>query len=138
MSHFLIHEHYFHIRFILLAFLVPSSNKDWCSRGRKWIHAHTNTHPDTPIGSYFFCATWSVEMIYNTDMAWQWRANAFEERDWAGSVKAPSIQFRSWNAEDNCPGKGSPTPAENSGTELTFLVSLPAEIKSYSSGPLLA
>lgn len=134
-----------HIIFIFILSFLPSEGvlfhllrRTGGQGGRKRIHAHTNTHPDTPIGSYFLCVTCSVEMICNIDMAWQWRANPFEERDWAGCVKAPSVQFRSWNAEDNCPGKGSPTPTENACTELTFLVGLPAEIKASSSGPLLA
>lgn len=96
------------------------------------IPHHTNKKP-------FLCAPCSAEMIHrDIDKAWQWRANPFKGRDrGAGCVKAPSVQFRSWNAEDNCPGKGSPTPAENACSELTFLISLPAEIKFSSSGSLL-
>lgn len=55
----------------------------------------------------------------------------------AGRVKAPSIWFGIWSAEDNWPGRGSPTPAGNACTGLTFPASMPAEIRLSSSAPLL-
>lgn len=103
------------------------------------LHTHTHTQSNTPIRNSFLCAICSVEWVemIHIDMAWQWRASPFQGRDEELPVKAPSVRFRSWNAEDNCPGNGSPAPAENACTELTLLISLPAEIKLSSSGLLL-
>ena len=109
------------------------------ARARAHTHTHTHTHSNTPIRNSFLCATCSVEWVemIHIDMAWQWRASPFQGREEELPVKAPSVHFRSWNAEDNCPGNGSPAPAENACSELTLLISLPAEIKLSSSGPLL-
>jgi hypothetical protein len=140
---FFIWTHFSHIPFTLLAFrrrFASSADKDCDGQGgRKWSHAHTNTPQYANKKHLPLCHLLGEMIRMDIDRAWQWRVNPFKGRDWgASSVKAPSVQFRGWNAEDNCPGKGSPTPAENACSKLTFLISLPVEIKPSSSGSLLA
>lgn len=115
-----------------------SSEDGGGQEGREPSLACTGTHHHTSARSISLHAPgWQKWSIH-----WQGlTAEGQPVKGWdcgAGCVKAPSVPFRGWNAEDNCPGKGSPTPAENACSELTFPMGLPAKIKLSSSGSLLA